>query len=302
MTAMTGKPAAGGLAGEDAVNAKSGTGPTAPADQKPVPPSDVATPSAPSDTTNREAADLRPTGEPAPTNQATTPMQGVAEPPSAPPPPSPAEVETALDLKREDWRRLQDALTALGFDTRGSDGKPGPNTRRAVAAWQGSKRQEQTGYLSGLQPDLILTEAQPKLDAQIAEAPATTQIRQTPDPSHGDRNPSSLQRLPLNAQDKLAADEGLVSSDLRQVSFTVANASGRNISDFSVQELSTDGTEYIRVHGTIPSRGNIRIVGSLPKRSCIFKVRYVYADHDTFQMIPKEHIRNFCKLTVIVAS
>jgi peptidoglycan hydrolase-like protein with peptidoglycan-binding domain len=253
-TTVTGKPAAGGLAGEDAASARPRTGPTAPADQNLASPSDVAAPSAPGDATGREAAGPRPTAEPAPTDQATTPIQDVAEPLLAPPSPSPAQVEAALDLKREDWRRLQDALTALGFDTSGSDGKPGANARRAVAAWQGSKRQEQTGYLSGLQPDLILTEAQPKLDAQIAEAPATTQIRQTPDPSHVDRNPSSLQRLQLNAQDKLAANEGFVSSDLRQVSFTVANASDRRITNFSVRDPSNDGITYIRVRETIPSR------------------------------------------------
>src|SRR3712207_6890011 len=46
------------------------------------------------------------------------------------------------------------------------DGKAGPNTRRAVAAWQRSKRQEVTSYLSGLQRDLILAEAQPRLRSE----------------------------------------------------------------------------------------------------------------------------------------
>src|SRR3712207_8932768 len=47
---------------------------------------------------------------------------------------------------------------------------------------QGSKRQQQTGYLSGLQPDLILTEAQPKLDAQAALAPRAPSTAKAPAP------------------------------------------------------------------------------------------------------------------------
>jgi type VI secretion system protein ImpL len=82
--------------------------------------------------------------------------------------PSPTEVEAALNLEREDWRRIQDALTVLGFDTCGRDGKPGANTRRAVAAWQGSKGQAKTGYLVDLQRDLILKEAQTEL-GQVLE-------------------------------------------------------------------------------------------------------------------------------------
>ena len=45
----------------------------------------------------------------------------------------------------------QRALTAQGFDTRGADGKIGPDTRAAVKAWQRSKGMVADGYLtSGL--------------------------------------------------------------------------------------------------------------------------------------------------------
>ena len=82
-----------------------------------------------------------------------------------PPPPTPAEVEGTLALSRDDWRSLQRAVTALGFHTRGVDGKPGPATRKALAAWQEAKRVEPTGYLGPLQRELILSEAQAELAA-----------------------------------------------------------------------------------------------------------------------------------------
>jgi peptidoglycan hydrolase-like protein with peptidoglycan-binding domain len=70
---------------------------------------------------------------------------------------------------------VQQALTALGFDTKGSDGKPGPTTRKAIAAWQAGKQQEVTGYLTGQQRDLVLSEARPKLEAERQEALLTVQ-------------------------------------------------------------------------------------------------------------------------------
>jgi peptidoglycan hydrolase-like protein with peptidoglycan-binding domain len=109
-------------------------------------------------------------------------------PPAAPPAPpvvlapSPAEIEAALGLGRENWRRLQEVLTVLGFDTRGTDGRPGQNTRKAIAAWQASKGQGATGYLAGPQRDLIMDEARPRLAALslVPEAPPALGRRDEP--------------------------------------------------------------------------------------------------------------------------
>jgi hypothetical protein len=82
--------------------------------------------------------------------------------PLPPPPafaPSPAELEAALGLTWQHWRQIQGALTALGFDTGGSDGRPGPATRRAVADWQATRHQEATGYLGFAQDRQIVDEA-----------------------------------------------------------------------------------------------------------------------------------------------
>ncbi len=73
--------------------------------------------------------------------------------------PEPAQEETGLRLTRKDWRQLQQSLTALGFDTRGADGKPGPRTRSAVRMWQESKQVQATGYLGSLERELILSDS-----------------------------------------------------------------------------------------------------------------------------------------------
>ena len=79
-------------------------------------PSKAALPAPPSNT------------EPSDTAIAALPVQAraVAEP-------TPAETEAMLRLSGDDWLALQRALTVLGFETRGADGKPGPNTGRQLA-------------------------------------------------------------------------------------------------------------------------------------------------------------------------
>jgi peptidoglycan hydrolase-like protein with peptidoglycan-binding domain len=67
--------------------------------------------------------------------------------------------EAALRLATLDRQRLQVALTALGFDTRGNDGVFGPRTREMVAAWQKAARLPATGYLEAAQQQRLLREA-----------------------------------------------------------------------------------------------------------------------------------------------
>ena len=69
--------------------------------------------------------------------------------------------ETALRLSTVDRQRLQVALTALGFDTGGSDGSFGPRTRQMVAKWQKSRRDPDTGFLTAMQQQALLRDAQP---------------------------------------------------------------------------------------------------------------------------------------------
>ncbi len=65
-----------------------------------------------------------------------------------PPGPSPQEVEAALGLQREERRRIQEGLAALGFDPGQPDGLFGRRTRTAIGDWQSSQGGSATGHLS----------------------------------------------------------------------------------------------------------------------------------------------------------
>jgi peptidoglycan hydrolase-like protein with peptidoglycan-binding domain len=72
---------------------------------------------------------------------------------------SPAQIETALGLTREERREVQRHLTLLGFDTRGIDGIFGPGTRTAIRSWQMGRGLPETGYLNAHQLTLLAEEA-----------------------------------------------------------------------------------------------------------------------------------------------
>ena len=81
-------------------------------------------------------------------------------------------VEDALDLGREDRRRVQTALAMLGFDPRGIDGVFGPGTRAALAAWQSARGSEPTGHLDADQLASLLDQAGRRAAEIEAEAAA----------------------------------------------------------------------------------------------------------------------------------
>lgn len=65
-----------------------------------------------------------------------------------------AAAEAALKMSNRDKRRVQVALTSLGHDTFGADGSFGQRTRKMIAAWQKSRGEFESGYLTP--PDLAL--------------------------------------------------------------------------------------------------------------------------------------------------
>ena len=67
----------------------------------------------------------------------------------------------AVELKWSEWRRLQEALAAAGFDPGPADGKFGPKTRRAIQAWQQANGYVEIGHLSQDQLKSILTQTTP---------------------------------------------------------------------------------------------------------------------------------------------
>jgi len=86
-----------------------------------------------------------------------------ADPPAAASAVDPIEAaregEEALKLVAADRQRIQVILTALGYDTRGSDGAFGERSREMIAAWQKAKGEAATGYLTAAQVPALLREA-----------------------------------------------------------------------------------------------------------------------------------------------
>jgi peptidoglycan hydrolase-like protein with peptidoglycan-binding domain len=105
-----------------------------------------------------------------------------------------AEAEEAgLRLATADRQRLQVALTALGFDTRGTDGAFGPRTREMIAAWQRARSHPETGYLTAAESQALLREAPPALqrvdeDKKKPVAPARRQPASAPPPASQPRS------------------------------------------------------------------------------------------------------------------
>jgi len=50
-------------------------------------------------------------------------------------------------LSFENKKSMQQKLTELGFDTQGVDGRIGPNSRKAIRAWQASNGLTADGYM-----------------------------------------------------------------------------------------------------------------------------------------------------------
>lgn len=71
----------------------------------------------------------------------------------------PAAVEARLALTSSQRREIQQALTALGFNTFGIDGVIGPKTRAAITRYQMARADTATGYLTADLVQALLDEA-----------------------------------------------------------------------------------------------------------------------------------------------
>ena len=67
--------------------------------------------------------------------------------------------EVALGLSTPERRQIQEALTALGFDTAGTDGAFGAKTREMIGRWQSRRGKPATTYLDRAQVAQLLAEA-----------------------------------------------------------------------------------------------------------------------------------------------
>jgi hypothetical protein len=124
--------------------------------------------------------------------------------------------EAALHLGPVDRERVQVALTAQGFDTRGTDGVLGPRSREMVAAWQTAHSLPATGFLDAAQRQRLLggsTAALTKFDAEqkkAAEEEARRREQARPDATSAAVAPS--RRVPETSPSAFAGRWSIVRS------------------------------------------------------------------------------------------
>ena len=95
-----------------------------------------------------------------------------AEPPAR----APETIEGALDLTREERRRIQQGLASLGFNPGPADGLFGRDTRKALERWQSSQKMATTGYLDAETAKTLLG-AQPKTSITVQTIPQDAKVR-----------------------------------------------------------------------------------------------------------------------------
>jgi peptidoglycan hydrolase-like protein with peptidoglycan-binding domain len=94
------------------------------------------------------------------------------------------EAEDRLRLSRENRRQVQRNLSLLGFDPHGVDGVFGRGSRAAIAAWQRSRRFDETGYLPGNQVNALQTAADQRARELEEEARLRQQEQERQDASY----------------------------------------------------------------------------------------------------------------------
>ena len=93
-------------------------------------------------------------------------------PESAPAPPDPVAIETALGLEREERALIQQGLAPVGHDPGLADGLFGgetTHTRQAIRAWQAAKGMEASRYLTREQADTLMALGQAAEEARAAD-------------------------------------------------------------------------------------------------------------------------------------
>jgi hypothetical protein len=145
-------------------------------------------------------AAVAPAANPSPPSTPPTVVAAASAPPA-----DPARLaEAALALPVEERQSIQRWLTALGHDTGGADGQFGPQTRKAIGAYQAAKAMPATGYLTAALVTRLSEDAKAASPAHTAAKPVATrpgvQSVAAPDVSVKSKSPRCgdiLQRLQL---------------------------------------------------------------------------------------------------------
>ena len=151
---------------------------------------------------------------------------------AAPAPAHPESLEASLGLKRPERGRIQQGLTALGFDPGPADGLFGRGTRGAIGKWQLSRGVMVTGYLDAEAAKTLLAAAGAEAGASgeasrderlAAEREFWVSVKGSKDPSDFD---AYMEAYPGGVYAKLAhrwRDELIASDD---ASYERARSSG----------------------------------------------------------------------------
>ena len=154
---------------------------------------------------------------------------------AAPAPAHPESLEASLGLKRPDRGRIQQGLTALGFDPGPADGLFGRGTRGAIGKWQLSRGVMVTGYLDAEAAKTLLAAAgsgaevgasgdAARDERLAAEREFWASVKESKDPSDFD---AYMEAYPGGVYEKLARrwrDELIASED--DASYERARSSG----------------------------------------------------------------------------
>ena len=92
------------------------------------------------------------------------PEQEVSPEPLAP---TPYSIEAGLSLNREERRRIQQGLAALGFDPGPADGLFGSGTRGAISRWQASLGAAATGHLDAEAAKALLAAGEARIQTDL---------------------------------------------------------------------------------------------------------------------------------------
>ena len=149
---------------------------------------------------------------------------------AAPAPAHPESLEASLGLKRPERGRIQQGLTALGFDPGPADGLFGRGTRGAIGKWQLSRGVMVTGYLDAEAAKTLLAAAGAGASGEAARDERLAAEREFWASVKGSKDPSDfdayMEAYPGGVYAKLARrwrDELIASDD---ASYERARSSG----------------------------------------------------------------------------
>jgi serine/threonine protein kinase/peptidoglycan hydrolase-like protein with peptidoglycan-binding domain len=157
--------------------------------------------------------------------------------------------EKALRLDQMDRKRLQVALTSLGFDTRGTDGLFGSRSREMIAAWQAKAGAPATGFLTSAQRDQVLRAAAPAVarwdDEQKKLGDEKGKANEQKKVEEGDPRPAANQAAALTTSAPVAAETSTAPTKAR-TSLSVAPGSHPNCG--AAMMMASFGSFPITIH------------------------------------------------------